>query len=172
MTVRSLQTHVILENDCPDEAQDDGRFPINDIRNVYVDQFDLENKTGSKVRVWRGGRARLCGGSTVRSHVQLWPSESRGPSQCCSCAETFRGLSHGSADTSRVDVGGGGHETISWWDNVRRTHQALAAHHLQQVQQSGAIPEVLEQVQDHARRPPLSTTVEYRTNKIQLSFIF
>lgn len=107
MTVRSLQTHVILENDCPDEAQDDGRFPINDIRNVYVDQFDLENKTGSKVRVWRGGWARLCGGSTVRSHVQLWPSESRGPSQCCSCAETFRGLSHGSADTSRVDVGGG-----------------------------------------------------------------
>lgn len=67
--------------------------------------------------------------------------------------------------------GWGGHGTISWWDNVRRTHQALAAHHLQQVQQSGAIPEVLEQVQDHARRPPLSTTGEYRTNKIEL-FIF
>lgn len=72
---------------------------------------------------------------------------------------------------TRAGLMWGGHESISWGDNVRRTHQALAAHHLQQVQQPGAVPEVLEQVQDHARRPPLSTAVEYRTNKVELLFI-
>lgn len=35
---------MVLENDCPYEAQDDGRLPINDIRNVYVDEFDLEER--------------------------------------------------------------------------------------------------------------------------------
>lgn len=44
MEVKSLQTHVILQNDGPDQTQDDGGFPINDVRNVYVDQFDLGRK--------------------------------------------------------------------------------------------------------------------------------
>lgn len=44
MKVKTLQTHMILQNDCPYEAQDDGRFPINDIRNVDVDEFDLGRK--------------------------------------------------------------------------------------------------------------------------------
>lgn len=35
---------MILENDCPYEAQDDGRFTINNVRNVYVDEFDLRTK--------------------------------------------------------------------------------------------------------------------------------
>lgn len=50
-------------------------------------------------------------------HVQIWPSERTGPSQCCSCAGTFRGLSRGSANTSGGGCGqaraGGGPETIS-----------------------------------------------------------
>lgn len=49
-------------------------------------------------------------------HIQIWPSGRTGPSQCCSCAETFRGLSHGSASTSRVwgfGQNGGHDETIS-----------------------------------------------------------
>lgn len=32
---------MILEDDGPYEAQDDGGFTIHDVRNVYVDQFDL-----------------------------------------------------------------------------------------------------------------------------------
>lgn len=36
------RTHMILENDCPYEAQDDGRFSIDNVRNVYVDEFDLQ----------------------------------------------------------------------------------------------------------------------------------
>lgn len=32
---------MVLQNDCPYEAKDDGRFAINDVRNVYVDEFDL-----------------------------------------------------------------------------------------------------------------------------------
>lgn len=35
------RTYVILEDDCPYEAQDDGRLAIDDVRNVYVDQFNL-----------------------------------------------------------------------------------------------------------------------------------
>lgn len=45
----TAQTHVVLENDCPYEAQDDGRLAIDDVRNVYVDQFNLR---GSR-RQWR-----------------------------------------------------------------------------------------------------------------------
>lgn len=37
-------THMILQNDGPYEAQDDGRFTIDNVRNVYVDQFDLQRK--------------------------------------------------------------------------------------------------------------------------------
>lgn len=32
---------MILENDCPYQAQDNGWFSINNVRNVYVDQFNL-----------------------------------------------------------------------------------------------------------------------------------
>lgn len=53
--------------------------------------------------------------------------------------------------------GGGGGGGSGGRSGVWRAHQALAAHHLQQVQQSGAVPEVVEQVQDHAGRPPLSS---------------
>lgn len=35
---------MILQNDRPYEAQDDGRFTIDNVRNVYVDQFDLQRK--------------------------------------------------------------------------------------------------------------------------------
>lgn len=31
------KSHVILKDDDPYEAQDDGRFTIEDVRNVYVD---------------------------------------------------------------------------------------------------------------------------------------
>lgn len=34
---------MILEDDCPDEAQNDGRLAIDDVRNVYVDQFNLRS---------------------------------------------------------------------------------------------------------------------------------
>lgn len=34
---------MILEDDCPYEAQDDGRLAIDDVRNVYVDQFNLRS---------------------------------------------------------------------------------------------------------------------------------
>lgn len=36
------------------------------------------------------------------------------------------------------------------------THNALTAHHLQQVQQFGAIAEIVEQIHDQTWRPPLS----------------
>lgn len=48
---------MILKNDCPNEAQDDGRFTINDIRNVYVDYFDLKGKeqqTFNLTKVFKG----------------------------------------------------------------------------------------------------------------------
>lgn len=32
---------MILENDCPYQAQDNGWLSINNVRNVYVDQFNL-----------------------------------------------------------------------------------------------------------------------------------
>lgn len=35
---------MILENDRPYEAEDDGRATVNDVRNVYVDKFDLRQK--------------------------------------------------------------------------------------------------------------------------------
>lgn len=104
-------------------------------------------------------------------NVPILPSERRGPSRCCSCAETFPGLSLDSetqADRRSIRplnqrlLG----KCVKWWP-----HQALAAHHLQQVQQSGAITEVTEQIQDHARRPPLSQHTQrcnHHTIKIQL----
>lgn len=42
---------MILEDDCPYEAQDDGRLAIDDVRNVYVDQFNLRsNKETTEMR--------------------------------------------------------------------------------------------------------------------------
>ena len=35
---------MILQDDGPYEAQDDGRFTIHNIRNVNVDEFDLRRK--------------------------------------------------------------------------------------------------------------------------------
>lgn len=31
-----------VHDDGPDQPQDDGGFAVHDIRNIYVDQFDLE----------------------------------------------------------------------------------------------------------------------------------
>lgn len=49
------------------------------------------------------------------------------------------------------------------------THHTLAAHHLQQVQQPGAIPEVIEQIHDHAGWPPLPQHTN--TNTLYVTFI-
>lgn len=43
-------------------------------------------------------------------------------------------------------------DSVSVW---KETHDALAADRLQQVQQSGAVAEILEQVDDPTWRPPL-----------------
>lgn len=42
---------MILEDDCPYEAQNDGRLAIDDVRNVYVDQFNLRsNKEATEMQ--------------------------------------------------------------------------------------------------------------------------
>lgn len=40
---------MILKDDRPYEAQDDGRLSIDDVRNVDVDQFDLRSNKESTV---------------------------------------------------------------------------------------------------------------------------
>lgn len=35
------QTHVAVEDDGPHESEDDGRPSVYDVRDVYVDQFNL-----------------------------------------------------------------------------------------------------------------------------------
>lgn len=40
---------MILENDCPYQAQDNGWFSINNVRNVYVDQFNLCEDDRNKI---------------------------------------------------------------------------------------------------------------------------
>jgi len=48
---RQRESHVVLHDDRPHEAQDDGRPPVHDVRNVHVDQFDLERKQSPKSHV-------------------------------------------------------------------------------------------------------------------------
>lgn len=83
--------------------------------------------------------------------------------QCCSCAGTLLCLSPDSAKDSK-HYQGGLINTVGWYRCLKymmgaelsRTHYALATHHLQQVQQFGAITEIIEKVHDHTRWSPLS----------------
>lgn len=61
---------MILHNDCPDQAKDDGWFAVNDVGNVNVDQFDLceeDSLTLSAVQYkW------LCNSHELRPKARKW----------------------------------------------------------------------------------------------------
>ncbi len=38
-----------VHDDGPDESQNDGRLPIHDVRDIDVDQFDLQDKDFDKI---------------------------------------------------------------------------------------------------------------------------